>query len=171
MAKKNDSKKENISADTTSIKITRQAAEVFSEICAARGCAKIAAISRIVEWFAEQDETLQAVILRQVKTIDTLDMLEMIQLRIKRRLELSQEAVRKKAELVAEGKDLFGVKVEFVNAEESQMLEDFRKAQRQKEGGKLAAPADDLLDASAEETKAMKAKSLCHNHEVHRKSS
>jgi len=82
MAKKTLTDKENISDDSTSVKITRAADAVFTNLCSRRGCAKIAAISRLVMWFSDQDETLQAVVLGQLDHRDELETLYLVQKRL-----------------------------------------------------------------------------------------
>lgn len=79
----------------TSVKILKPAKQLLDEVVVDRGIGKIELISRIVEWFASQSKTLQAIILGQIDPVDETEVLSMIKTRlhIKAETEKANQAV------------------------------------------------------------------------------
>ncbi len=66
---------------TTSVKISKASSKCLDKIKKANGVGKIELVSRMAEWLAYQDKTLQAIILGQVDPVDELSLLGIIQSR------------------------------------------------------------------------------------------
>lgn len=80
------------------IKITVPGKKALDQLYDERGIKKLVIVGRAMEWVADQDKTLQSVILGQADPIDTLAVLDLI----RRRLEAAAGDVGPAARIVDE---------------------------------------------------------------------